>query len=324
MDAIKTINTDNAIYSLNSINSINTTTPIIFPTIKSYHNDIKTDANSTSNNHTLLITTPTADKVFAPIKLYNDDIDSNNPDSSEETEDILNSTKHEAEPFKNLNDIQRISDYFISKGKYRDNMLFIVGINFGLRASDLLKLKFKDIINPDGTFKYSFELIEQKTRNTRIHLKRRYIQINKAVQNAVILYLTHNPNTTLNDYLFTSQMPNLDYSRNKNNSTFNNTEKTRPMSRKQMERIIKDAAKELNIEGRFATHSLRKTFGYHMMLTHNNDPRFLSILQKIYGHSSSAITLTYIGITQDEIDNAYETLNLGLRETFLDSDIYES
>ena len=44
--------------------------------------------------------------------------------------------EHAAEPIKSMSDIALISKYLIDHGRYRDNMLFIVGINFGLRASD--------------------------------------------------------------------------------------------------------------------------------------------------------------------------------------------
>ena len=38
------------------------------------------------------------------------------------------------------------------------------------------------------------------------------------------------------------------------------------------------------------------------------------LLQKILGHSSIVQTLDYIGVTKDEIDEAYLMLNLGSRE----------
>jgi hypothetical protein len=66
-----------------------------------------------------------------------------------------------------------------------------------------------------------------------------------------------------------------------------------------------------------------------MMKKHNNDPRTLLILSQIFNHSSPEITLRYIGITRDEIDAAYDSLNLGLQEVstsevgLLDSDILE-
>jgi hypothetical protein len=47
------------------------------------------------------------------------------------------------------------------------------------------------------------------------------------------------------------------------------------------------------------------------MLISKNDPRKLLLLQKMFGHSTSAQTLDYIGITGEEIEEAYLSLNLG-------------
>ena len=56
---------------------------------------------------------------------------------------------------------------------------------------------------------------------------------------------------------------------------------------------------------------MRKTFGYHQMAMSNNDPRKLLLLQQMFNHSSSVITLRYIGLTDDEIVNSVSMMNLG-------------
>ena len=104
-----------------------------------------------------------------------------------------------------MDDIFRISRFLIENGRYRDNMLFIVGINFGLRASDLRMLRFSNLINPNLTFKESFAVFEKKTRNTRKRKKNRYITINHAVIEAITLYLENTPGVSLSDYMFRSE-----------------------------------------------------------------------------------------------------------------------
>ena len=47
------------------------------------------------------------------------------------------------------------------------------------------------------------------------------------------------------------------------------------------------------------------------MLMSKNDSRKLMLLQKMLNHSSPAQTLDYIGITSEEIQEAYRNLNLG-------------
>lgn len=220
--------------------------------------------------------------------------------------------EHAAEPIKSMDDIFEISYFLISNGRYRDNMLFIVGINFGLRVSDLRVLRFSNLINDNLTFKDSFAVFEQKTRNTRKRKKNRYITINTAVVEAVTLYLEHTENVTLSDYMF----------RSVSNRGGNLNE---PLSNKSIDRILKGIAADLDLSVKMSTHTLRKTFCYHQMVMSHNDSRKLLLLQKMLGHSSPAQTLDYIGITSEEIDEAYKKLNLGsmAHNYLVDSNIVE-
>ena len=215
--------------------------------------------------------------------------------------------EHAAEPIKSLDDI-----YAISQKRYRDNMLFIVGINFGLRVSDLRMLRFSNLINDNFTFRDNFPVYEKKTRNTRKRKKNRYITINTAVIEAVTLYLENTPNVTLSDYLFRSES-------NRGKSS------NQPLSKQSIDRILKGIAVDLHLNIRMATHSLRKTFCYHQMVMSNNDSRKLLLLQKMLNHSSPAQTLDYIGITSEEIEKAYKELNLGgrTRNYLVDSNLVE-
>lgn len=217
--------------------------------------------------------------------------------ASEKVEQEL-AQEHAAEPIKDMNDIIRISQYLISEERFRDNMLFIVGINFGLRVSDLRMLRFSNLINDDFTFRDRFPILEKKTKNTRKRQKNRYITINSAVIDAVTLYLENTPGVRLDDYMFKSVS---------NNSSGKNV----PISKQGVDLMLKGVARDLGLGNRMATHSLRKTFAYHQMVMSGNDPRKLLLLQKMFGHSSAAQALDYIGITSEEIDDAYRNLNLG-------------
>lgn len=209
---------------------------------------------------------------------------------------------HTSEPIKSTEDIARISSYLIEHERYRDNMLFIVGINFGLRVSDLIQLRFNQLIDDDFSFRTTFPVLEKKTRNTRKVQRNRYITINEAVMEAVELYLKHTPRK-LDDYMFRSES-NRGGNENK------------PISRMSVDRMLKEVCQTLGIKAKVATHTLRKTFGYHQMVMSGNDPRKLLLLQKIFGHSSSMQTLEYIGITQEEIEDAYLGLNLGSKNCY--------
>lgn len=218
------------------------------------------------------------------------------PAVEEVHEELAN--EHAAEPIKSMDDIIRVSQFLIGQKRYRDNMLFIVGINFGLRVSDLVTLRFGHLINDDFTFRDRFCILEKKTKNTRRVRHNRYITVNTAVVEAIILYLENTPNIHLSDYMFRSE--------SNNGSNLN-----KPIHRATVDTILKGIARDLGLGNKMSTHTLRKTFAYHQMVMSGNDPRKLLLLQKMFGHSSAAQTLDYIGITSEEIDEAYRKLNLG-------------
>ena len=60
------------------------------------------------------------------------------------------------------------------------------------------------------------------------------------------------------------------------------------------------------VEGAIGMHTLRKTFGYWAYKQGID----IILLMKIFNHSSPSITLRYIGITQEDINNVYISLNL--------------
>ena len=84
-------------------------------------------------------------------------------------------------------------------------------------------------------------------------------------------------------------------------SVFNNR-----MERTQSYRIIRDAGREVGIDYKIGTHTLRKTFGYH----HYKKFKDIALLQEIFNHSSPSITLRYIGVNQDRIDVTYRSFSL--------------
>lgn len=178
-------------------------------------------------------------------------------------------------------------------------MLFITGINLGLRASDLLSLRFIDLIDENFVFRNWFKVFECKTRNTRRCKHNIYIGINTAVIEAIILYLQNTAAVKLSDYMFVAN----------SNNVANTT--PAPLATQSANRILNRIATDLGLGIRMSSNTLRKTFCYHQMVMSGNSPGKLLLLQKMLGHSTSAQTLDYIGITSEEIDEAFKQLNLG-------------
>lgn len=186
----------------------------------------------------------------------------------------------EVEPIKNTRDINKIKQYLYGKDNKRDYCIFVVGINVGLRAGDLLSLKIKDVTDGNTIFD-TVTIKEQKTGKTR------NFALNKNAKEAIQLYLSSLADYDFDDYLFRSR-------------------KGGHLGVRPLHHIIKTLTTDLGIKGNFGTHTLRKTMAYHRYI--NNVP--LETLQKLLNHSSSAITLRYIGITQKVIIDCYNAVNL--------------
>lgn len=172
----------------------------------------------------------------------------------------------------------------------RNKMLFVLGINLGIRASDLCGLKYSFFINEDGSFKQHDSLQPKKTRKTGKFVK---LFVNDSVKKAITQYLEEYPVESLDEYLFKSRVGDGH------------------ITEKSLGRIIKDTASEVGIERNIGSHSLRKTFGYHVYHNAKDKHNALIVLQRIFNHSSPAVTSKYIGLTDDEVSDVFNTLNLG-------------
>ena len=187
---------------------------------------------------------------------------------------------HEVEPIRKIKDINKIKQYLLGKNNKRDYCIFVVGINVGLRAGDLLSLKVSDVTDGRTIFD-EVTIKEQKTD------KKKTFTLNKSAKEAIKLYLSTSSIIGLNDYLFKSR-------------------KASHLGVRPLHHIIKTTLRDLGIKGNYGTHSLRKTMAFHRY--QNNVP--IETLQKMLNHSSSAITLRYIGITKEVITDCYNAVNL--------------
>lgn len=160
----------------------------------------------------------------------------------------------------------------------RDYCLFVLGINSGLRISDLLTLKVSDVY-ANGKIKDRIVIREKKTNKLKD------------------FPLGETSKKALKEYVVTLKP---------GQALFASRKGYKPITRQQAYRILNDAAKAIGIKEKIGTHSLRKTFGYHAFQAGVDITR----IQKMLNHSSPSVTLAYIGITQDELDNVYLNLNL--------------
>ena len=165
--------------------------------------------------------------------------------------------------------------------RYRIAFLIIVGINSGLRISDILKLKHADLKNE------FIELNEKKTK------KRRRITINNHIINAYQQFCKRLQDDNIkvkdDDFIFISQKSSVYSIRHVN---------------RELKILLADKKSGLHI----STHTMRKTFGRKVFENNNENEKSLIYLSDIFNHSSVSITRRYLGIRQEEIRDIY--LNL--------------
>lgn len=171
------------------------------------------------------------------------------------------------EPIRDIEHLKKL-EKFLAKKSPRDLLLLTIGTNCGLRISDIVALNVGDVRN-----KSHIQIVEKKTKKFKkfpinAKLKPMFDEFTKGKRS--------------DDALFKSRFDNR-------------------MDRYTAYRILKGACKAVGLQEKVGTHTMRKTFGYH----HYKKYKDVAMLQKIFNHSSPQITLRYIGIEQDQIDESY-------------------
>lgn len=172
----------------------------------------------------------------------------------------------------------------------RNKMMFLVGINVGLRASDLVTLKWNFFFD-DGKFKDFYTLQPKKTKKHKKFVK---LFFNQAVKKAITDYIEEYPIQDMDEYLFKSRKGNG------------------AITERALWGIIVDTAAEAKIDKNVGSHSLRKTFGFWAWHNANDKNKALVTLQMVFNHSDTNTTMRYIGLLNSEIEDMFNSIDLGL------------
>ena len=183
------------------------------------------------------------------------------------------------QPIRDLKQIDTIKK-LLKQQNMRDYCLFVLGINSGLRISDLLKLRISDV-SEKGKVKNRIRLREKKTNKFKD------------------FPISDNAKRAINEYLKTRTIV-------ENEPLFISRKNKGFLMRQRAYWILNEAARSIGIKEKIGTHTLRKTFGYHAFKNGYD----IEIIQKLFNHSSPSVTLRYIGITQDNLDDVYMSLDL--------------
>ncbi|MDL1969350.1 MAG: tyrosine-type recombinase/integrase [Deltaproteobacteria bacterium] len=173
------------------------------------------------------------------------------------------------DPIHQTRDIKAIK--LLLSDNPRNLLLFTMGINNGLRAWDLLKLKVKHVrrLQP-GQF---IIIKEGKTQKQNI------LMINKTLYKTIRTFINE-IRPLDDDYLFASAKTNT------------------PLTIQAVNALIKKWTKTINLPGNYGAHTLRKTFGYIQRTEYGVG---FEVLAKRFNHSSPAITMRYLGLTRQEV-----------------------
>jgi len=179
-------------------------------------------------------------------------------------------------PFTTLEKKRIASELATGKNK-RDFALFIISVEQGIRATDLLKLQFKNLDSLNIKERYNF--IEGKTK------KQNFIFMNEKTFEALHVYIDSLESYDPEDYLFSSRKGN------------------KAISLQQLGRLVKDWCSYAKVKKStdYGIRSLRKTFG-RLSYESSNNPRILTLLKERFNHSSESMTIKYLDITTEDME----------------------
>lgn len=182
------------------------------------------------------------------------------------------------EPIISMKAITAIKQRLYAKKNKRNWCLFVVGINTAFRANELLSIKVSQVKNAvTGS--------QLKIKQTKVD-KYRTVTLNRSASEAIALLLDSNE-LEEDDYLFKGQRGTI----------------TVPT----LSRYVKDWCSQIKtLEGNYASHTLRKTWGYWQYK--KGTP--LPLLMRAFGHSTQEQTLHYLCIQPKEVQNVYLELEL--------------
>lgn len=164
---------------------------------------------------------------------------------------------------------------------YKMSLLVALGCFTGLRISDILTLRWNQILGVD-----EFTIIEKKTG------KQRTLRLNPQLQKHIQECYEHIKPIGVKAPILVSQK----------GTTF--TIQT-------INRKLKDIKKQYKVKIKnFSCHSLRKTFGRQVYnMNSENSELTLVKLMELFNHSSVSITKRYLGLRQEEILETYDCLS---------------
>jgi len=210
------------------------------------------------------------------------------------------------EPIRDKQYVKRILSYYKDLGQARNHLLLAMSVYTALRVGDLLRLKWGDVYDFSGRrVRRSLSLSETKTGKCKI------LALNNEVVSILSDFILEcesgsdviNSNLRIRNCYPTKRPCRVPV--HPGRYLFENIRTGKAISRVQVFRIIRAAAEAVGYGQNISSHSLRKTFGYHTWKSGVSP----AVIMDIYNHSSFTVTRRYVGVTQDDRNEAYMSLN---------------
>ena len=166
-------------------------------------------------------------------------------------------------------------------GNYKMSLLVAIACFTGLRISDILSLRWWQILGVE-----EFTIIEKKTG------KQRTIRLNPQLQQHIQECYEHIKPIGVKAPILVSQK----------GTTF---------TVQSINRLLKQIKAKYKVKIKnFSCHSFRKTFGRQVYnMNSDNSELALVKLMELFNHSSVSITKRYLGLRQEEILETYDCLS---------------
>lgn len=165
--------------------------------------------------------------------------------------------------------------------EYKFCLLISIGVFTGLRISDLLLLRYSQILDC-----HVFFLTEKKTK------KERSIKVNSTLKEIVYRIYHKSGITNLDELIFLNK-----YGTKSIDKSYVNVKLKELLSKYR-----------IRVKGNISTHTFRKTLGRRVMEVNDYSDKSMVLLMELFGHSNMGITKRYLGIREQEIHNVYDSL----------------
>ena len=184
------------------------------------------------------------------------------------------------------NEIRAVSKWFNGRYEIRNRGLFVLGVSTGGRISELLSLRVKDVYQngtavTDLLFERSIVKGGEVSRAVPLNVDAR-----QAIEDLINWHRQHSAALQTDRPLFPSRQGD------------------QAMNRRTAHAVLKTAFEAAGLNGKLATHSMRKSFAQRLYEQTGD----IFAVQEMLGHKNVATTQAYLGVNYASMKEAVEAI----------------